>query len=126
MAQRGRPKKHTAATLRAGIDSYFGSLGRKQHPNVAGLLLHLGIYSRTTWAKYGRDKQLGPVVEYAKLRLEDHWSGVVLPKSPAAGKFYLSCGMGVDGKWAPAAPESEDDNTGVIELAQAVEVTEDA
>lgn len=106
----GRPRTYkTAKALQKGVEEYFDSIsyerelsgareGMKERvwvkaPSMAGLYLHLGI-GKSTWAEYGNDEKLGPVVEYARMRMEDFWAGQLNGKFANGAKFALSACYG--------------------------------
>ncbi len=130
----GRPKKYaTAAELSKEVDGYFDSLvttaGKfKRAPSVAGLCLYLGI-SRSTWYAYADDAKLAPVVEWARLTVEDFWANQLAGKFANGAKFALGCGFGWNerGRWNEKdaeAPE-EDDGHGVVEIGRVMRPSEE-
>lgn len=131
----GRPKKYaTADELSKAVQDYFDSLvtatGKfKRAPSVAGLCLYLGI-SRSTWYAYADDADLEPVVEGARLTVEDFWVNQLAGKFANGAKFALGCGFGWNerGRWNEKdaeAPE-EDDGHGVVEIGRVMEAPEAA
>ena len=112
----GRKKKYqTAKRLKTAVDAYFTAItyqdefetagGEKKQttvylkpPSLAGLCLALGI-SRETWAQYGKDEALGPVVELARMRVEEYWTGKLAGKSANGARFALTANFGWDGVW---------------------------
>lgn len=68
-----------------------------QTPSLAGLCLHLGI-SRDTWAEYGKDPEMGPIVQEARLVVEDYWSNELGNDSKGA-RFALEANMGWNDRW---------------------------
>lgn len=68
-----------------------------QTPSLAGLCLHLGI-SRDTWSEYGRDPEMGPIVQEARLVVEDYWSNELGNDSKGA-RFALEANMGWNDRW---------------------------
>lgn len=68
-----------------------------QTPSLAGLCLHLNI-SRDTWAEYGKDPEMGPIVQEARLVVEDYWSNELGNDSKGA-RFALEANMGWGERW---------------------------
>lgn len=68
-----------------------------QTPSLAGLCLHLKI-SRDTWAEYGKDPEMGPIVQEARLVVEDYWSNELGNDSKGA-RFALEANMGWGDRW---------------------------
>lgn len=110
MAKVGRPREYkTAKALRKGVEEYFDSISYERDlpgapgnmtervwvkaPSMAGLYLHLGI-GKSTWARYGEDDALGPVVEQARMVMEDYWAGQLSGKFANGAKFALSACYG--------------------------------
>lgn len=106
----GRPRTYkTAKALRKAVEEYFNGISYEREaagapagmkvrvwvkaPSMAGLYLHLGI-GKSTWAEYGDDDKLGPVVEYARMMMEDFWSGQLNGKFANGAKFALSACYG--------------------------------
>lgn len=90
----GRPKKYTGKTLEKAVERYFNSISCTRDaldceghqifndagepiryrayvrpPSISALCLFLGIEKRT-WANYAEEKDMAPVVEHTKARVE--------------------------------------------------------
>ncbi len=106
----GRPRTYkTAKALRKAVKEYFNNISYEREPvgapegmkirawvrapSMAGLYIHLGI-GKSTWADYGADDKLGPVVEYARMMMEDFWAGELNGKFANGAKFALSANYG--------------------------------
>lgn len=69
----------------------------RKTPGVAGLCLHLRI-SRDTWANYGRDPGMGPIVQEARMIVEDYWNEQLADDCKGA-RFALEANMGWGERW---------------------------
>lgn len=69
-----------------------------EKPQLAMLCLRLGI-SKETWRQYSKDEKLGPVVEYAMLRMESYWVGRLDGKGAHGARFVLENNFGHSGNW---------------------------
>lgn len=67
-------------------------------PSLAGLCLHLKI-SRDTWAEYGKDPDMGPIVQEARMIVEDYWSDQLANDCKGA-RFALEANMGWGERWS--------------------------
>ena len=112
----GRKRKYqTAKQLKAAVDAYFTAItylgeintatGERKNivvylkpPSLAGLCLALDI-SRETWSQYGKDKALGAVVEFARMRVEEYWTERLAGKSANGARFALANNFGWSGSW---------------------------
>lgn len=66
---------------------YFATL-KFNAPNLAGLLLSLGIASRQTWLNYKKRKDFLDTISFVEFAIESYWTGRL--KYPGAGSiFYL-------------------------------------
>ena len=64
-------------------------------PSEEALMLHIGIRSRDTWAKYAKDDELGPVVEMAKARIKAWLVGELNTRNSTQGiAFNLKVNYG--------------------------------
>ncbi len=66
-------------------------------PSLAGLCLHLKI-SRDTWAEYGKDEEMGPIVQEARMEVENYWSEQ-LARNCKGAQFALEANMGWGERW---------------------------
>lgn len=68
-------------------------------PSLTALCLALGI-SRTTWAKYGRDESMAPIVEAARMENETYWAEQLSGRNAQGAKFALQNACGWRGTWS--------------------------
>lgn len=69
----------------------------RRPPSLAGLCLHLRI-SRDTWASYGHDESMGPIVQEARMIVEDYWNEQLAADCKGA-RFALEANMGWGERW---------------------------
>ena len=62
------------------------------------LCLHLKI-SRDTWAEYGKDPDMGPIVQEARMIVEDYWNDQLANDCKGA-RFALEANMGWNERWS--------------------------
>lgn len=84
----GRPRAYdNPEVFDKTCQSYFKQL-KWEAPNLAGLLLHLGIASRQTWLNYKKRKEFLDTISFVEFAIESYWTGRL--KYPGAGAiFYL-------------------------------------
>ena len=74
MAKRGRPPKYkTPEEFEAAVDSYQETLSKDNPATLTGLMLHLGIYSKSTFYEYGEREGFSEPVKKARLIVENEY-----------------------------------------------------
>lgn len=66
-------------------------------PSLAGLCLFLHIH-RDTWAEYGKDEKMKPIVQEARMIVEDYWNEQLANDCKGA-RFALEANMGWGERW---------------------------